>query len=86
MCPHTTTNVSSYCDICVLILYVLILLHMSAYYYICDLILLYMRPHISMSPHTTMCPHTTTYVSSHYYIFVLILLYMCPHTTSIYVS
>jgi hypothetical protein len=48
--------------------------HVSSYYYICVLILLYM------------CPHTTTmYVSSCYYVCVLILLYMCPHTT-IYVS
>jgi hypothetical protein len=72
MCPHTTIYVSSYYSyahrgqalfkplyiqhICV------ILLHVSSYYYICVLILLYM------------CPHTTIYVSSYYYICVLILL------------
>ena len=49
-------------------------LYVSTYYYICDLILLYM------------CPHTTIYVTSYYYICVLILLcalillHMCPET------
>jgi hypothetical protein len=48
---------------------VLILLYMSSYCYICVLILL------------RMCPHTATYVSSYFHTCVLILLYMRPHTT-----
>ncbi len=40
MCPHTTTYVSPYYYVCVLIL-----LHVSSYYYICVLILLYICPH-----------------------------------------
>ncbi len=46
---------------------------LSAYYYICVFILLY------MCLHTTIL--TTIYVSSYYYIYVHILLYTCPHTT-----
>jgi hypothetical protein len=48
-------------------------IYVSAYYYICVRILLYMFP------------HTTIYVSAYYCICVLIRLYMCPHTT-VYVS
>jgi hypothetical protein len=67
----TTTDVSAYYYICVLILLwqgagAATTTDVSAYYYICVLILLYVS-------------HTTTYyVSSYYYAFVLILLYMCP--------
>jgi hypothetical protein len=42
MCPQTAS------------IFVLILLRVSSYYYLCVLILLYM------------CPHTIIYVSSHY--------------------
>jgi hypothetical protein len=53
----------------------------QAYYYICVLILIHMRPHntsvLYLCPHNTMCPHNTT--------FVLIILCICPHNT-IYVS
>ncbi len=79
MCPHTTTYVSSYYYVCVLVLLyicVLVLLvsshyymcphttiYVSSFYYICVLILLYMSSCYSM------CPHTT--VSSYY---------MRPHT------
>jgi hypothetical protein len=63
MCPHTTTHVSSYYYICVLIQ-----LHMcphttiyvSSYYYTCVLILLYM------------CPHTTIHASSRPFVFVCV--------------
>jgi hypothetical protein len=64
-------------------------IYVSALYYICVLILLYMCPHYTiyvssyycMCLHTTrcvriilyMCPNTTIYVSSYYYICVLIL-------------
>jgi hypothetical protein len=68
--PHSTTSVSSYYFIRVLILLHLCphtTLFVSSYYYICVLILLYS------------CPHTTTSVSSYYFIRVLILLCMCPY-------
>ena len=81
--PHTTTYVSSYCYICVLIL-----LHMcahtaiyvSSYYCTCVFMLLYMCLHTSRVMLRTHGPRTRasaydTNTSSH------ILLYMCPHTT-----
>ncbi len=82
MCPHTTTYVSSYYYICVLVL-----LHMcphtttyvSSDYNICVLILQH------MCLHTTICVLILQYMCPHTTICVLILLYMCPHT-SIYVS
>ncbi len=48
-------------------------IYVSSCYYVCVLMLLYMRPHTAM------------YASSYYYTCVRILLYMCPYTT-IYVS
>ena len=89
MCPHTTTCVSSYYYVSLLLVFcphtttcVLILLHVSSYYYICVLVLLplFCRQLIHADlPFLLymcphMCPHTTTYVSSYYYIRVLILL------------
>ena len=80
MCLHAAIyergNLSSYCyEWCVSSHYkcVLILLYVSAYCYVCVLILLCMRP------------HTAIYASSYCYVCVLILLHMCPHT-AIYVS
>jgi len=43
-------------------------IYVSAYYYMCVLILL------------CMCPHTTTCVSSYCYMCVLMILSVCPHT------
>jgi hypothetical protein len=61
-------------------------IYVSAYYYICVLILLYMCSHttiyvsllLCMCPHY-MCPHATIHVSAYYYTCVRILLCMCPH-------
>jgi len=43
-------------------------MHVSSYYYICVLILLYMCPHITVCVliFLYMCPHITMYVSSYY--------------------
>jgi hypothetical protein len=71
----------------------------SAYYYICVLILLYIEvghklsgpdAHICIRILLYVCPHTTVYVSAYTnYIggahSIRILLYVCPHTT-VYVS
>ncbi len=70
---------------------------MSAYCYICVLILLYMSPHTAICYLLYMCPHTAIYVSSYYYMLFATIggsdlgsgvwsrapatLYMCPHTT-----
>ena len=69
-------------------------LNVSAYYYICVLILFRMRLHYFMCPHTTISVsrrHITQYACSYYYICVFILLYvsayyyicvlMCPHAS-----
>jgi hypothetical protein len=57
-------------------------LHVSAYYYICVLILFLMRLHYFMCPHTTISVsrrHITPYASSYYYICVLILLHVSSY-------
>jgi hypothetical protein len=91
----TTTYVSSYYYICVLIpRCVLILLHMcTSYYYTCSAPA--PRPGTLANSRelvfreTFRCsmsnPHTAIYASSYCYICVLILLCVCPHTI-IYVS
>ena len=97
VCPHTTLflillDVSSYYNRCVLILQLCVLMlllcmfshstiHVSSYYYICDLILLCVS-----SYYNCVCPHATSmYVFSHCYICVLHVsshYYMCPHTAT----
>ena len=64
----------------------LILLYMSAYYYMCLHTTLYVSSYCCacvhilryMCPHTTICVRILLYVSSYSYICVLILLSMCP--------
>ena len=65
---------------------------MSAYYYICALLLLYICPPIIMYLSSCyyvsallllyICPHTTIYLPSYYCISVVILLHICRHTTT----
>ncbi len=74
MCPHTAIYVSSYCYICVLILYI----YVSSYCY------------VSVSTAASLVVNefgskATKYVSSYCCTCVLILLYMCLHT-AIHVS
>ncbi len=83
--PYTTTYVSSYYCICVLIL-----LYMCPHTAICVLILLYVSSVLPQQPQRNIAmlplPYTTIYMSSYYCICVLILLYtyvssyyyMCP--------
>ena len=75
VCPHTTTYVSSYYYICVLVLLRVssysyttsastLRLHVSSYYYICVLALLYVSSLVLLH----VCPHTpTTRMSSYSY-------------------
>ncbi len=71
---------------------VLTTIYVSAYYYVCVLVLLYRRPHTTMCVlilveiHARTCRSmSTTSPHRYYYMCVFILLNMCPHTT-IYVS
>ena len=75
MCPHTTIYVSSYYDICVLVLTICVLIlllmcphttvYVSSYYYI-------FVPYstVYVAPYYDMCPRTTIHVH------ILILLHM----------
>jgi hypothetical protein len=72
MCPHTAIYVSSYCNMCVLIRYICVLILL----YVCVLILLY------MSSCCYICVLMLLCMSSYCCICVLILLYMCPHTAT----
>ena len=87
---YTPIYVSSDCYIWVLILLMCphTNKHVSSYYYICVLILLYTCPHNTVCVLILLyvCPHTTIgglillCVYSYYYMCVFIVLYMCPHT------
>jgi len=77
MCPHATIHVwlCSMCEVCsrqarqsshitpATTVCVIILRYMSSYYYMCDLILLYMCPHSAV--HVSSYPHATLYTGAH---------------------
>jgi hypothetical protein len=88
MCPHTTICVSSYYDVCGLILLYMCphTMYVASYYYMCPCTTIFLSAYYDVCVRILlyMCAHTTIYQSSCYYVCVLILLYTTIYVCSYY--